>query len=76
MSWKEWLDNMLGRPRPAHDEVKQVILDRTEVAQADRLSKLTGRRRDEVLSEAYRRADERRRATLRAESESYRRQPR
>ena len=46
------------------------MLDREETKQADRLSKLTGKRRDQVLAEAYDRA---RRASLREEDASYRR---
>lgn len=72
MSIKEWIDAMLGRRPDQLDESKQVLLDRTEYAQAERLSKLTGRKRDEVLAESYRRADQRRKEALRIETESYR----
>lgn len=64
---KEFIDAMLGRtPPPLHDDDK-VLLDAAEKRVAGRLSKMTGKTRDEVLAESYRRAD-----ALRMEAESVR----
>jgi hypothetical protein len=54
---KEWITAMFGRMQTRADEDARVILDRAEGRIAGRLSKLTGKRRDEVLRESYRRAD-------------------
>ena len=61
----ERITALFSKPEPpAHEG--HVMLDEAEMRQADRLSKLVGKRRDEVLSEAYRRA------RLLDETESYR----
>lgn len=52
MSVLSWLRG----DRPYRDPEK-VILTREEMAQADRLSRLTGKTRDEVFREAYRKSD-------------------
>ena len=71
MNLRQWWDSLRGKaPTDADDEVR-VMLDQAEVSIASRLSKLTGKRRDEVLAESYRRADVRR-AALRAEVDSLR----
>ena len=57
MSWRTFIDSLFGRPPTPPDDEDRVMLDGAEMRQADRLSKLTGRRRDEVLAESYRRAD-------------------
>jgi hypothetical protein len=57
MSIRKWIDAMLGRTQTDHDQEARVILDDAEGRMAGRLSTLTGRRRDEVLAESYRRAD-------------------
>lgn len=57
MSLREWIDRMLGRRQNHIDEGARVVLDQAENQMAGRLSKLTGKRRDDVLAEAYRRAD-------------------
>lgn len=57
MNFRGWIDAMLGRTQTRRDAEARVILDRAEIQQADRLSRLTGKRRDEVLAESYRRAD-------------------
>lgn len=43
-------------PAPV-DTQARVILSKEEASQATRLSKLTGRTRDEVLREAYKKSD-------------------
>lgn len=48
---------MFGHAPKPHDEDERVILDQAEGRIAGRLSRLTGKRRDEVLAESYRRAD-------------------
>lgn len=55
MNLRERIAAMLGHPPP--DQPDLVKLDQAEGRMASRLSKLTGKRRDEVLAEAYRRAD-------------------
>ena len=70
MSWKEWIAAVFGLSAPPHEDEGHIMLDREESKQADRLSKLTGKRRDQVLAEAYDRA---RRASLLEEDASYRR---
>ena len=70
MRLRELIDFFLGRPPPPVDDEGHIMLDREESKQADRLSKLTGKRRDQVLAEAYDRA---RRASLLEEDASYRR---
>ena len=56
MSIKEWLRKLvLGPPKP-DQESERVSLDSQQNQIAGRLSKMTGTTRDEVLSEAYRRA--------------------
>lgn len=55
---RELIDAMFGRHQPPPDTESRVLLDRQERQTADRLSKLTGKRRDEVLREAYRNADQ------------------
>ena len=58
MSLKDWWDGMFGhRSRPPEDTDARVILTREESSQATRLSRLTGKTRDEVLREAYRKSD-------------------
>lgn len=52
----KWIEAMFGRT-PTHTDETRVVLSRTQLAQATRLSKLTGKTRDEVLREAYRKAD-------------------
>lgn len=49
---------MRGHPHTHTDAETQVLLDDAEGKLAGRLSKLSGKRRDEVLAEAYRRADD------------------
>lgn len=48
---------MLGRRQNHIDDSARVVLDQTEGRMASRLSRLTGKRRDEVFAESYRRAD-------------------
>lgn len=57
-AFKEWIDAMLGRTQNHTDNQARVILDDAEGRIAGRLSKLTGKRRDEVLAESYRRSEE------------------
>lgn len=53
-----WLDTLLGRHRETHvSDGTRVQLDKAESRLAGRLSRLTGKNRDDVLAEAYRRAD-------------------
>jgi hypothetical protein len=61
VNWKEWL---FGRASDESDE--RVDLDLQQTVIADRLAKMRGDTRDEVLSEAYRRA------RLTKEAQSYR----
>ena len=56
MSFRDWLLHLLGHRAPASDPAREV-LDRQQGNLADRLAKLKGVTRDEVLNEAYRRAD-------------------
>jgi hypothetical protein len=49
---------MLGRKQADDDRAGRILLDEHETQTAARLSKLTGQRRDQVLREAYRRADQ------------------
>lgn len=56
MNIRERVAAMLGFQTSKTDDTR-VRLDREEARMAGRLSRLTGRRRDEVLAEAYRRAD-------------------
>lgn len=53
----EWFSRMFGRRAERKDEPMRADLDAQERNIASRLSKLTGRDRDAVLAEAYRRAD-------------------
>ena len=66
-SFKEWLGAVLGLHRT--DEAERVDLDSQQNRVADRLAKMQGSTRDEVLSEAYRRA------RLAKEAQSYRQRP-
>lgn len=68
MKFWERITAMFGYNPTLPDHDGRVILDQTEGRMAGRLSKLTGKRRDEVLAEAYRRAE-----TLRVEADSIRR---
>jgi hypothetical protein len=52
----DWIEAMFGRA-PAYKDETRVVLTHTQSEQATRLSKLTGKTRDEVLREAYRKAD-------------------
>lgn len=49
--------NLLGSPDAAHPQEDRVLLDQAEGVVAGKLSRMTGKRRDEVLAESYRRAD-------------------
>lgn len=64
MKFKEWLMAALGLIPP--DTAERVSLDSQQNQLAGRLAKLKGTTRDEVLSEAYRRA------RLAKEAQSYR----
>ena len=52
----DWIAAMFGRTPPTPDP-ERIKLDVAEGRMAGRLSRLTGKRRDEVLAESYRRAD-------------------
>lgn len=71
MNVRQWWDSLRGKAPTDADHEVRVMLDQAEVSIASRLSKLTGKKRDEVLAESYRRADVRR-AALRAEVDSLR----
>lgn len=73
MSFWERVVTMLGYHRDDPEDEARVILDRAEQNQAERLSKLIGKRRDEVFAESYRLGDKRRREALRVEVNSMRR---
>lgn len=63
------------RPRPVVDpdeDAVRVKLDQGEGRMAGRLSRLTGKVRDEVFAESYRRADAARRDALQVEADSMR----
>lgn len=64
MNFKEWLMALFGLTPT--DTSERVSLDTQQNQIAGRLSKMTGTTRDEVLSEAYRRA------RLAKEAQSYR----
>lgn len=66
MTLMEWLASMFKRPDP--HQATAATLDARQESIASRLSKLSGLDRDEVLSEAYRRA------RLLDEDQSFRRQ--
>lgn len=53
----KWFGRGAKQPETHIDPETKVILDDAEGKLAGRLSKLTGKRRDDVLAEAYRRAD-------------------
>lgn len=57
MSW-DWFRKAfhVGAPEHVPDKVKQRLTDRQESV-ADRLAEMKGMTRDQVLAEAYRRAD-------------------
>ena len=52
----DWIAAMFGRAAPT-DVQERIKLDVAEGQMAGRLSRLTGKRRDEVFAESYRRAD-------------------
>lgn len=58
MSLKDWIVTLLRGPRYPYAEREKVVLDRRQVVVADKLARMQGRTRDEVLAEAYRRADQ------------------
>lgn len=51
-----WWDRLFSHPLKNDGEVR-VVLNQEEKRQASKLSKLTGRTRDQVLREAYRKSD-------------------
>ena len=55
MTFREWLASLFGHRKPAPDPARSQ-LDAAQSGIAERLSKLKGGSRDEVLNEAYRRA--------------------
>ena len=55
MSFHDWLASIFGHRKPAPDPAR-VQLDAAQSTIAERLSRLKGGTRDDVLSEAYRRA--------------------
>lgn len=58
MKFREWVARMLGRSQTVVlAPAEKVELDQEEGRLAGRLAILTGKRRDDVLAEAYRRAD-------------------
>ena len=56
MSFRAWLAALLGHPTPAPDPARE-MLDISQRNIADRLGRMKGVTRDQVLAEAYRRAD-------------------
>ena len=64
MSFRKWLAALFGHAPPDHSE--RVKLDTQQNQIAGRLAKMQGSTRDEVLSEAYRRAQ------LAKDAQSYR----
>lgn len=57
MNLWQWWDHWRGRPPYKSDPETRVVLTEAEHSQAGRLAKLTGKTRDEVLREAYRKSD-------------------
>jgi len=58
MTLKEWVAAMLGhKPQTSKDEV-HARLDMAQNQIAGQLARMQGKTRDQVLNEAYRRADE------------------
>lgn len=58
MKLPEWVTRMIGRaPTPNVSGEDRAVLGREEDRLAAKLAVITGKRRDEVLAEAYRRAD-------------------
>lgn len=57
MTIREWFRRtFVGPPKAVPDKVKERLTNRQESV-ADRLAEMRGTTRDEVLAEAYRRAD-------------------
>ena len=71
MSIREWFMHLVGRSEPNKPE--RDALSKGQKDLAGRLSKLTGKNRDEVLAESYRRGDVARRRAMQIEVESVRR---
>ena len=67
---KEWFMHLMGRSEP---DAQREVLSNGQKDLASRLSRLTGKRRDDVLAEAYRRGDNARRRAMQIEVESIRR---
>ena len=56
MSFREWLASLFGHRKPAPDPARQ-RLDSHQQQIAERLGRMRGSTREDVLAEAYRRAD-------------------
>ena len=70
MNFKEWLSDVFVGHKPSReDDPERVKLDTQQRELAARLARMQGSTRDEVLSEAYRRA------RLAKEAQSYRPRP-
>lgn len=67
---RKWFMHLMGRSEP---DPQRDALTKGQKELAGRLSRLTGKNRDEVLAESYRRGDNARRRALQTEAESIRR---
>ena len=56
MTFREWITSLFGMRKPTPDPARQ-RLDSHQRQIAERLSRMRGSTREDVLAEAYRRAD-------------------